>query len=253
MLDLLKKLKDVGCVSVKAEFEAEGTRIEELMRLVDIARRVQVDVALKVGGCEAIKDLFEAKQFGVEYIIAPMVETPYALSKFIAAKNRVFTKNDQKDTKFLVNIETITAYQNIEKMMNLCAVELDGVVFGRVDFCGSVPMNKEDVNSPPILDYCKKVSKICKTKDTEFVVGGGISVDAIPFLKEVNNIRLDRFETRKIIFSNSMLKDSKAEKYLLDAVHFELLWLQNKSEYYGFIQAEDKNRLDLLNNRWKIL
>ena len=93
MHGVLLKLKDNGAIAVKAEFEAEGTRTEELLRLLDIARKASTDVALKVGGCEAVKDLIEAKQFGVDYIIAPMVETSYALQKFIQAKNRVFFEN----------------------------------------------------------------------------------------------------------------------------------------------------------------
>jgi len=253
MLDLLLQLKDGGCVAVKAEFEAEGTRLEELLRLLDIARKAGVDVALKIGGCEAIKDMLEAKQFGVEYIVAPMVETPYALSKFVSAKERVFNKSEQDDTKFLFNLETITAFKNLDQMIKVTNNNLDGVVFGRVDFCGSIPMNKEDVNSPPLQDYCLKVSNACKQKDIEFVVGGGISVDALPFLSEVAKIRLDRFETRKVIFGSDAINHKNSDKYLLEAVHFELLWLINKSEYYGFIQAEDQKRIELLNNRWKVL
>ena len=40
-----------------------------------------------------------------------MVETPYALSKYIAAKDKVYSAEGRR--LFLFNLETITAFENL--------------------------------------------------------------------------------------------------------------------------------------------
>ncbi len=257
MYDILKNaVENYGVVGTKAEFEAEGTRTDELLRLLEISNKAGAKIGLKIGGCEAIKDLYESKQLGVNYIIAPMVETPYALGKFIKAKNIVYSSVEAEDTKFLFNCETITTLNNIDEIIRICEESersIDGIVFGRVDFVGSLGLKRDSIESDNVTNSVLKVSQKCKDIGIELVVGGAVSYDARENLRKFKSIHLSRFETRKIIFDSNSLDNNNLEQALKDAVHFELLWLFNKREYYSNINKEDDKRIEMLEKRWKVL
>ena len=82
----------------------------------------------------------------------------------------------------------------------------------------------------------------------EVVGGGGVSKDSIAPLRRVRATRLDRFETRKVVFDAGVLDGGQVERGAVEkglalAIEFELLWLQNKRDYYGTIAREDEPRI----------
>ena len=177
------------------------------------------------------------------------------LSKYISAKNKVFSEEEQEDVSFLFNIETSTAYSNVDEMLKIASQTngSDGVVFGRVDFGASLGTGRDGIDSSAVQTAAESVALGCKNHGLDFVVGGGISVDALRSLRSLREIYLNRYETRKVVFGSSSLDLPNLADALRQAVHFELLWLLNKREYYGVMHKEDTARINLLENRWKVL
>lgn len=252
MVDVLKELKEQYSVTgVKMEFEAEGTRIEEAMRLKEISMAAGLSLTVKVGGCEAIKDMFDANSLGTTHLVGPMVETPYALRKYLAAVMIAFSEEQRKDMEFLINVETITSCANVDKMLEIPEVNLlQGIVLGRVDLTGSMGLDRNAVNSQEILDICLKVAAKAKAHGKTVVVGGGVSVHSLSFFRDFPKGHLDRFETRKVVFScPGALKND--EGAFLKAVEFEIAWLKNKKAHYGAIHREDDSRLAMMEERYQ--
>lgn len=251
MVDQLRDLRENHhVIGVKAEFEAEGTRMEEAVRLKDVVSTAGLGLTMKVGGGEALRDMYEARVIGVERVVGPMIESQYALHKFLAAAKLAFPTGERDDVKFAVNIETITAVDNFESMLTLAEIgELDGVVLGRVDMTGSLGLSRDDVNCPEILDISRRVFANAKAAGMECAIGGGVGKEALPFMRELGDL-LDRYETRKVIFGCPPALEDDAEAGILKAVGFELMWLKNKRDFYGSIYEEDRTRIEMLEARY---
>jgi len=252
MVEVLTDLRqNHGVTEVKAEFESEGSRLSELMRLKDIASSCGVGLVLKIGGPEAIRDIYDAMLLGVSSIVAPMVESAYALKKFIEAIEKNVRADARGEVAFAVNIETNQAFQNFDQMLALPGIRnIARITVGRVDLSGSLGLSKDKINSEEIFAITKTICEKAKRAGLSTTIGGGISLEAITFIQRLLNEKLiDRFETRKIVFDDSVKDIAEA---IRRAGRFELLWLCNKHDLYNDIAVEDKDRIRMLEMRFPL-
>ena len=255
MVDVLHDLKENHfVVGIKAEFEAEGTRLEEASRLKEVITRAGLDLTIKVGGCEALKDMYDARSIGASRIVAPMIESPYALKKALSAAKMVFPSEERNQVALLVNIETKLGYDHFDEMLALDNIsELDGIVLGRVDMTGSIGLTREDINCDQIFDMACDMFTKAKKKGLKCVIGGGVGKESLPFFNRLPKGLLDSYETRKVIFKCPEAMQENAPVGILKAVGFELMWLKNKRNFYGAIYTEDEHRINMLERRYKKL
>ena len=88
---------------------------------------------------------------------------------------------------------------------------IDGIVFGRVDYVGSLGLSRNDIESGRVTRDVLTISEKCKEINMDFVVGGAVSYDAKENLNLFLNSYLSRFETRKVIFNGDALTKNTLE------------------------------------------
>jgi hypothetical protein len=252
IVDVLKQLKEYyGVYEIKAEFEAEGSRIEEMMRLKDVTERAGLPIILKIGGVEAVTDIFNGLLIGVNGIIAPMAETSFAVSKFISSIKKFVPEDNSDDIDFAVNIETIKACKNIDEILSLDGISLiHGITVGRSDLVGSMGLDKKDVDSKEVFELAQGVLAKAKRRNIKTAIGGTVTATSIGFIRNlVSDGVLDKYETRKVVFPKDTI-NNQAEIGLELAFKFEYLWLKSKQRYYSRIKLEDQSRIDALEKRF---
>ena len=196
-----------GAYALKASFEDEGVTDNDLNDLILLSGNTGLQVYVKIGGCEANRDIDTFLRLGISGLVAPMVESPFAVSKFISSVKSKCELLSIAEPKKFVNLETISACNRSEEILDLYHKELDGIVVGRSDLSKSMGLEKKNVNDKKVIDVVRKTLKNAKKHGLQTKMGGTISAESVD---AINGLfldgLLDRFETRAVVFT---ISDSK--------------------------------------------
>lgn len=235
---------------VKTEFEAEGTRSEELSLLKSIVSASSSKLVIKIGGSFAQRDVLESINLGAMSTLVPMIESPDAMEFFID-RRRLLQKNIPFNIPFLINIETITAYQKLDLILDVASQDssFSGIVIGRSDLTASLSLPKSFTESTEVFDICGNILKSAKKRNFYVTLGGNISNSSFSFLQRLANMGLDAFETRKCCLSWNGFTEEEYSDLITKAINFEasiLMCYQNLSNIYT---SKSSKRLNSISAR----
>ncbi len=247
LVEILTSLRQqYGVTAVKCNLEAEGSRLDEIARTKEIAIKAGVGLTIKIGGCEALTDLRLARMFGADNLMAPMIESRFALEKYLAMAAAEYTAAELADMKLLINIETVNGYEKLDQILSADHIDrLYGIVLGRTDLVQALGVT--DVNAPPVLAIARNVFTKARQYALQCMVGGGTTVTSVPFFRQLQGV-LDGFETRKVVFTDPGKAEGALADGILLALRFEYHWYELKQQYYGSIYNEDAAKMKNLAN-----
>ncbi len=249
--DQLLSLKKNGVVGIKQSFEDEGVILDDVVKIKRLCDKLDLSLNVKIGGCEAISDLNNCLSMEVSGIVAPMIESEFALEKFIESIISNSSESIRSSVDFFINIESKSAIENLDKILSSPSSKLlKGIVIGRSDLTKSYGYGKQEVTSKEICEIVKNTFIEAKSYNFNTIMGGNVGHSSIPFIKDlVDEGLLDKIETRNIIISLSKLEIGKLDDLLKQSLLFESQWMQYKAQHYNFIGDAYINRSKIILDR----
>jgi hypothetical protein len=245
LIENLSQLSTLGVVGMKQSFEDEGVLLDDVITVKRITELCGLQSYVKIGGCEAKTDLYNCVRLGVNGVIAPMVETPFALSKFI----NIICDYPSKIDPYIV-IESKTAYENINDILELSKNNLKGIIVGRSDFSKSYDLDKSEVDSDFIYNKVEDILVKAKSYDLTTTMGGNVSIKSTEFIKKMYDKKLlNKIETRNVVIKLTDQNINNIDEVIQKSLDFEINWLKYKLEASSYLSNEYSSRIQLLSNR----
>jgi 4-hydroxy-2-oxoheptanedioate aldolase len=248
---LLKELvENSGVIGIKTSFEDEGASFNEVIRLKELCNQSGTKLLLKISGAEAKRDLFDSQIIGVKGIVAPMIESAFALDKFVKSAKMILPDDILSNVQLGVNIETFGAYKNYKDILNSDGFHsLYHVTLGRVDFVSSMGKDRSFVDSNEMYDIAVDIFSQAREKTKKVYLGGAITINSEVFLKNLfAKGLLDKFETRYVMYDPALALNDLSNA-LLNGQKLELNILRNRQSLYRREAEKEQERIHMIASR----
>lgn len=235
---------------LKAEFEGEGSMFADVASLTQLSKSCRVPINIKLAGAEALRDLYELSYLGVNGVIAPMIESPFAVVKFREAVKRV--QKIHNFDKVSVLVESKVGLQNLPQIVSEFDDTINSLIIGRGDLRASL-INSEDyshsIDSDNFTEFITDSLSSFANSGFKIGMGGKLSIKTLDMLTKHSRLAdlLDFIETRKIVLPTKLVL---AQPSLLKAaIKVEKLYINRKMNYYNSMLNDEATRALLLESR----
>lgn len=226
-------------VALKGEFEAEGLSRDCVAAEAAFAARHGLPYLVKIGGCEAKSDIRFLTQIGVRHVVAPMIESAFAMRKYMQ-----MLPEDAFD-HVGVTIETIDAVRRIDDILD-AGVKLSEVTVGRTDLTASFAGT--GVDSDETIAMVKTVAKAARARGLKTTMGGSVGAGTRQRLERDEELRdsLACLETRKCVMPVAKFLEEGA---ISAAFAIEEALLEMQLAHHGLIAQAASARIDQIRSR----
>ena len=231
--------------ALKGEFEAEGLSQGSIAAESIFAARNGLSYLVKIGGCEAKSDVRFLMQIGVRSIVAPMIESPFAMRKY-----RELVPQGAFD-HLGVTIETIDAVRRIEDILDAGTMSdggnrLSEVTVGRTDLTASY--GGPGVDSDETIAMVKSVARAAQKRGLHTTIGGSVGTATATRLANDPELcgLIACVETRKCVMPVDRFLEAGA---VADAFAVEEALLALQLDYHGAIANSASARIGQIRAR----
>jgi len=240
MVELKQQLRTLrqqqGLISLKAGTEWEDMDYQEIQWLYELGEH-KLPILVKVAGPEAKVDLRHLQAIGVTGLLGPMIESAYAMEKFISIAQAHYQKAGLKTPMLAINLETIHAHDQLDTLINspaFAAIEL--VVIGRLDL--SMSMGIKDVDHPEVAKVTQTIVNKVRAAGKAVSIGGFVNPASAETLK--NQFAVNYLNTIHTLFDLAKVEDIATA--IWQGIQFEI-------DFYQYLKTRNPQRSDFYQER----